>query len=155
MNEVARILRPGGLFLAGEWGRCAAMEERFNPEAFTPYACRFYNAVSECLSRTRGLTPVAPHLRDYIRSSDRFDRVECKRFTMPIGTWHSDPSMQDLGEKYRNSLVTYVHSMQLMMVEAGRDPDEVRELAGGYVNEMFTVHGMICYFYTVQANRSI
>lgn len=153
VNEVARILRPGGLFLACEWGRCAAMVENMNPMEFTPYACRFYQAVSESLYRAQGLVPIANRLEDYIASSGRFDRVECKRFSMPIGTWHRDPWMQYLGGRFRDSLRIYVSSMELMMIQAGRDPTNVRELVLGYLREMYTVQGMICYFYTVQANR--
>ncbi|KAK7684457.1 hypothetical protein QCA50_012404 [Cerrena zonata] len=152
VNEVARILRPGGLFLACEWGRCAAMENNLDPHHLTPFACRFYHAVAETLHRSRGLAPVANYLKDFIESSGRFDRVECKRIIMPIGTWHRDPSMQQLGDRFRQSLEVYVNSMQLMMIQAGRDPVGVRELVDGYVKEMYTVQGMICYFYTVQAN---
>ena len=150
VNEVSRILRPGGLFLAGEWGRCAAMEGSLDPEILTPHACGFYNAVSE----NRGLTPIASYLQDLIESSDCFSLVEAKRFTIPVGTWPSDPRMQDLGGQCRNYLVSYANSMRVMMVQAGRDAEEVGQLVDGYVNEMFTVPGMICYFYTVQANRS-
>lgn len=50
LNEVARILRPGGLFLSAEWGVCPTLHPEHpsfaQHEAYIPGTMSFYNAAS-------------------------------------------------------------------------------------------------------------
>jgi hypothetical protein len=50
LNEVSRILRPGGLFLSAEWGVCPTLHpvhpSLAQPQVYIPKTISFYNVAS-------------------------------------------------------------------------------------------------------------
>ncbi|KAI0341156.1 S-adenosyl-L-methionine-dependent methyltransferase [Trametopsis cervina] len=153
VDEVARILRPGGLFVACEWGRSAAMADNLDPAQHAPATFLFYQIVNETL-RSRGIMPLAQRLESFIEASGQFERIRPRMYMMPVGSWNDTPGLQELGKRFRIVLVWYAHSMALMMIEAGRDPSLVNFVVGGFVHELFTVSGLICKYFTVSAIKA-
>lgn len=150
VDQVARVLRPGGLFLAGEWGRSAEMAGGMNPAEHAPRTCHFYRMVQETLLR-RGIRPIARHIPRIMEESGHFKRVKARVYEMPVGPWHSNPELQSIGFWYRETLVRYAQSMGLMMVEAGCDPAQVQNVVYGFIREMYEVRGLVCKYFTVRA----
>ncbi|KAI0076867.1 S-adenosyl-L-methionine-dependent methyltransferase [Panus rudis PR-1116 ss-1] len=153
IEKVARVLHPGGLFLACEWGRYPAMAGGVDPQRYLPHSQAFFRAIIDTLYRTRGIRPVASRLEEYIESSGYFTNIRQRRFSVPIGPWHSDQRLQQIGAAYRDMVKVYASSMSLMMVQAGESQTEVARLLQGYLYELDNVAGMVSHFYTVHAIR--
>lgn len=129
------------------------MSEEVDVVTRLPCSCRFFNAVIDTLHRSHGIMPVAQNLCRYISDSGRFDQIYSHRFAIPIGDWHENPVYQRLGLQYRSILELYADSMGVMMVQAGKSEAEVNELVRSYVDELYTVSGLVSHYYVVQARR--
>ncbi|KAI0686928.1 S-adenosyl-L-methionine-dependent methyltransferase [Cytidiella melzeri] len=152
VDQVARVLRPGGLFLAGEWGRSAEMRDGMNPAVHTPHACHFYQTVQRALA-CRSITPVARQIATIVQDSGHFERVKPRVFEMPVGDWHNDPELRYIGYWFRENLVRYALSMEVMMIEVGMRPADVQAMVRGFIREMYEVRGMVCKYFTLRARR--
>ena len=151
LNEVARVLRPGGIFVAGEWGRCAALTGGQNPDLVIPFTVDFYSAVRQVLW-ARGLYPaVYDDLEGLLVGSRHFDHVEYHVYEMPIGDWPEDSQRRWMGIEFRGILELYAMSMKVMLREAGWP--NVDQLIDGFRYEIYNVPGMVCRFKTVYARR--
>lgn len=153
LDQAARVLRPGGLFLAGEWGRFPALDGGRDPRVAAPRACAFFAAVNEALARRRVL-PAAEHLARWLQDSGRFDRISPREYAVPVGDWHPDARMREIGADMRRFLCVYAESMRVLLLEAGRlHQVAVDSLVRGYKEELFSVRGMVCIYYSVHARR--
>lgn len=150
LDQVARVLRPNGLFLACEWGRFVVMRDGRNLLVAAPSTYQFFEAVKAALL-ARGVVPVAENLERWIRESGRFDRIEARCFEVPIGDW--DQTRAPLGTEYRDFLSTYAESLKALLVESGRRAMDVDVLIREMQREMREVRGMVCYYFTVHARR--
>ncbi|KAI0087505.1 S-adenosyl-L-methionine-dependent methyltransferase [Irpex rosettiformis] len=150
VNQVARVLRPGGLFLACEWGRSAEMVGGLNPAEHAPCTCQFYNMVQETLER-RGIHPLARRISRIVEESGHFKRVRTHVYEMPVGDWSRSFEMRCIGYWFRETLVQYAESMGVMMVEAGRHPVHVYAVVQGFIREMYEVRGIVAKYFTVHA----
>lgn len=152
LDQVARVLRPGGLFLACEWGRTIAMANGGDPRMLAPRSCAFFGAISQTLSQRR-IYPIAGNVQQWLVASNMFNHVRPHRYEMPVGHWPTDPRQSALGIAFRECLETYAESMRIMMLEAGCRREEVDHLVDGFRVELDTVQGMVCPYYTVHALR--
>ncbi|GLB44451.1 putative methyltransferase domain containing protein [Lyophyllum shimeji] len=155
LQEVARILRPDGLFLSCEWGRHSAFHPAFNldPEVHAPAACHFFEVLGKALDTCRGIQPIASRVPSFLRNSGCFKNIESRCFYMPIGPWHAEPEMKLLGRAFRASLLRYADSVKPLLLEAGWSEEEVLQIIGAYIHELKTVHGMVGVMHTVHARR--
>lgn len=117
-----------------------------------PRTCDFYTAVNEALE-SRGITPVAQYIADYIGQSGHFERVRPLVYEMPVGDWHHNPQMSRLGADFRNVLTLYAASMRIVLLESGRHYAEVHALVEGFIYEMHVVPGLVCEYHTVRAHK--
>lgn len=156
LQEVGRVLRPGGLFLSCEWEQSQPV---FHPTfqvdlpSSVPGACHFYDTLTRALDICRSIQPIASHVPMFIDSSDLFTDITASCYYMPIGPWHDDPSMKMLGRAYRASLLRYIDSVKPLLREAGYSEAEIDEITGAYIHELKTVRGMVSSFHTVHARR--
>ncbi|THH33357.1 hypothetical protein EUX98_g799 [Antrodiella citrinella] len=147
VDEVARILRPRGLFVACEWGRYPSMSRGRDPATYLPRSTEFFRVVNDTLRWYKGIYPVAMFLYDYLRESGHFDEVHQRRVEMPIGG-------DELGSGFRDMLKMYAESMKVMLLEAGRlSAQEVEDLLSGYLYELENVQGMVSVYHAVHARR--
>jgi len=151
MTSVARVLRPGGLFLACEWGRFPAVRNA-DPVIHLPRSHQFFSAVNECL-RARRIRPIAGDLSKYIEDSGHFDRIQSRAVEVPVGDWPENDRMKRIGVRFREMLKLYATSMGVMMVETGKNPGEVDRLVEGYRHELDHIRGMVSIYYMVQGRR--
>jgi len=154
LDEVARVLRPGGLFLSGEWGRSPTFADPASGNSHTiPDIHRLVTFVDDILHAKHGVFSVAPHIPRWLAESGRFQDITAHLHAVPIGNWHPDPAMQVLGNTFRDMLVRYAKNLGPMLKEAGLDNAQVDELVTGYVNDMENVSGMIGVYHTVYAKK--
>ncbi|KAH9993441.1 S-adenosyl-L-methionine-dependent methyltransferase [Russula vinacea] len=87
LQEVARVLRPGGLFLSAEWGVQPTLhpEHPFRPEndAYIPRTVSFYKAASDIVPS------LAPQILRLIRQTASFEEPASKQWAIPISTPHT------------------------------------------------------------------
>jgi hypothetical protein len=150
LEQVSRVLRPGGLFLACEWGRFVSMHGGLDPLQAAPRSCEFFAAVSAALEQ-RGIVPVAQNLVAWLRESGHFERVKPRMFCVPIGNWPDEAHMRGLGVAFRDVMFTYAESMRVVLVEGGMHVVQADALVNGYQHEMNTVRNMVGVYYTVHA----
>ncbi|EKM52274.1 uncharacterized protein PHACADRAFT_51948, partial [Phanerochaete carnosa HHB-10118-sp] len=150
LDQAARVLRSGGLFLACEWGRFVVMRDGRDLAAAAPATCRFFEAVGAALA-ARGVVPVAEYLERSVHDCGRFERVEARCFEVPIGDW--DPARALLGVGNRGFLAMYVESLRALLVESGRHAADVEALIRDVQRELQTVRGMSAFYFTVHARR--
>ncbi|KAG6908717.1 hypothetical protein DXG01_003562 [Tephrocybe rancida] len=155
LREVARILRPGGLFISCEWGRYPAFHPSLalEPTEHTPGACQFFDTLTRALDVCRGIQPIAGSIPGVISGEGNFRDVTQRCYYMPIGPWHADPEMKELGRAYRAALIRYVDSVKPLLAEAGLTHEQVGTLVHGYLHELRTVRGMVSVLHTVHARR--
>ncbi|PSR87015.1 hypothetical protein PHLCEN_2v5273 [Hermanssonia centrifuga] len=153
LDEVARVLRPGGLFLACEWGRCVEMADGRDPRLFVPRTCDFFNAVNQALV-SRGITAIAAHIPTWLQESGHFNHIRRHIFKMPLGASPRDSQERgEIGTQFKNIMRLYANSMRVMLIETGWNSSEVEALIRGYLYEMDTVPGIVCLYSTVYARR--
>ncbi|KAJ7143308.1 hypothetical protein C8R43DRAFT_1015050 [Mycena crocata] len=73
---------------------------------------------------------------------------------MPLGTWHADPAMQELGGAFSNVFLRYVASVSPMLIESGAVPaEDVEDMYERVEREVRTVAGLVSVLYTVHARK--
>jgi SAM-dependent methyltransferase len=155
LQEIGRVLRPGGLFLSCEWVRSPNFHPTFsiNLPSHVPGACQFYDALARALDICRGIQPIASRIPLFLNSSELFANITTSCYHMPIGPWHDNPSMKMLGRAFRASLLRYTDSVRPLFQEAGYSEAEIDDITGAYIHELKTVRGMVGTFHTVHARR--
>ncbi|KAF8154294.1 S-adenosyl-L-methionine-dependent methyltransferase [Crassisporium funariophilum] len=155
LQEVARVLRPGGLFVSCEWGRYVAFEPslRLDPSTHAPASSRFFDALTRALASSRGIQPISPQIPMFLSNSGLFTGITSEQRHMPIGAWASDPAMRVLGERSLEIIERYTDSVKPLLIEAGWVEAEVENLLADYLQETQTTQGLIGVLYTVHARR--
>ncbi|TCD65162.1 hypothetical protein EIP91_003018 [Steccherinum ochraceum] len=146
LDEVARVLRPRGLFVAGEWMRGPAMIRGADPAVHLPRTTEFFRVVNNTLT-VKNIFPVAPFLHELIEESNHFEDVHSRQIEIVVGG-------DARGNRFREMQKVYAESMRVVLVEAGRHSRrEVDELVAGYLWELYHVPGMIHVYHAVHARR--
>ena len=154
LGEAARVLRPGGLFLSGEWERGPKFANPiWGNDSSIPATHRLLNRVDAVLFANHGLVPVASRIPNWLAESDQFQDITVERHFLPIGDWHPDPGMKALGEDFRDIWVRYADSLKPVLREPnlGLNEAQIDELVAGFEDDMHTVPGMVGVYHTVHA----
>ncbi|TFK36112.1 S-adenosyl-L-methionine-dependent methyltransferase [Crucibulum laeve] len=154
LREVARVLRPGGLFFSGEWGRYAAFHSVFglDPAIRAPASFHFYEALTNALRNCRGIEPIAQFIPGFLSTSGLFTQIFGQHFAMPIGPWHDDPQYKSIGKAFRAAHRRYADSVSSLLTEAGEDAGQI---VAEYVDELRRVPGLVSLYHTVHARKPL
>ncbi|KAJ6625960.1 S-adenosyl-L-methionine-dependent methyltransferase [Mycena sp. CBHHK59/15] len=156
LAEVARLLRPRGLFLSGEWSRAPAFHPSFaprTPATHAPALTAFFALLYATLT-ARGLLPVPPRVPALLAASGGFADIAQQDYCMPVGPWHPDPALQQLGLVFRVVVLRYFASVRPMLAEGGAiPPTELERVYQCVRRELRTVEGLVFVFRTVHARR--
>lgn len=148
--EVARVLRPEGMFLACEWGVATIRGE--DPAHVTPNTYRFFQILNYCLTHL-GIHPVAPYLGGLLRQVGSFTDIQDTTHLVPVGEGHDDPEDENIGRVFLQVMLAYVESMRVVMEKAGEDVDAVDGLVRGLIEEAYAARGMVLEYRTVHARK--
>ncbi|KAI0714217.1 S-adenosyl-L-methionine-dependent methyltransferase [Cerioporus squamosus] len=152
LPEIARVLRRGGLFVSCEWGRRPAMADGSDVATRAPRAVAFFDAVRGTLLERRGIQTVASRIPQLLADCGEFSHIVAQTFHMPIGDWHPNADLQVLGREYREMVELYARSMRAVLSD-GRWAAHADDLVQGYINEIWSVPGMVSICHTVYARR--
>ncbi|KAI0314878.1 hypothetical protein OF83DRAFT_1134843 [Amylostereum chailletii] len=159
LREVARILRPGGLFLSCEWVACPALHpahpHRAHPDAYIPNTTRLSREVLRLLNGEQACIPAL------IRDTRAFTPpVETTR-VLPIGRPFAPPGspppsdgLQHIGEAMRLVAHGFAASVAAAAASKGqREGERVAALAEEYKREIDEKSGLVAVWRTVWARK--
>ncbi|TFY68656.1 hypothetical protein EVJ58_g879 [Rhodofomes roseus] len=151
LSEVARALRPGGLYISGEWYGYPTMEDESCLSERAPRTCRFFDLVNHYL-RQNGIGFVAANVPEWVRRTDAFFNVQVEDLYVPIGA--GNPGVYHAGERLKTNLRVFAASMQLWLVERGYcSRMAAQDLTNGFLLELDTIQGMELKYRIVCAQR--
>ncbi|KAJ3867835.1 S-adenosyl-L-methionine-dependent methyltransferase [Lentinula novae-zelandiae] len=158
VQEAARIIKPGGIFLSGEWGQFPAFhpvlpEARGNPGDHVPGLDRFYRMLPDVLARRGIISPVASTVHERLSRSGAFTDIHEHVYYMPIGPWSPDPMAQTLGKRNRVALTKFMNAIRPIFVAAGVSEGELEQLYNECWTEMFGISGLVSVYYLVSARK--
>lgn len=125
----------------------------FSPLERAPGVCQFFDALNRALDVCRGIQPVAGTVPALLADAGCFRDVTALLYYMPIGPWHGDPWMKELGKGFRATLVRYADSVKPLLLEAGWTEVQVAEIVAAYLHDLRTVPGLVAVLHTVHAQR--
>jgi SAM-dependent methyltransferase len=154
LQEVARLLRPGGLFFSGEIGRSIDFAPDFPSDLarHAPRAWYFYDRINHFLT-LRHLNPISDRIPHFIQHSQRFTMPIIQTFHIPIGDWHQDPVMKRVGKKYLAGLKVFAENLKPMLRETDMTRHDIDVLVSGFVHEIENVRGLVGVYHTAWARK--
>lgn len=156
LREVARVLRPGGIFVSGEVLRHVTFASNFhgNPIVDAPNADRLYSLIDDILA-SRGVHNYVQRIPGYIRENGSFIDGEVRDYTIPIGECYSTTTHERrLGREYLGVMTKFGVSVGAMLRREGFDEMEIQNLVTGFVHDMESVQGLVGVYQTVWMRRA-
>lgn len=154
VREVSRILRPGGVFISGEWGRHPSFHPNYDsdPSLQTPSFCRFFQILHGALAQ-RGILPVAGTVHTILQSTGGFSEITSQTHYFPIGPWSTDHIMQRIGKAFRTVLSRYMESVRPVILGHGMNASDLDHLYADARSEILNTEGLVAVYYSVHARR--
>ncbi|KAG6849012.1 hypothetical protein H0H93_011995 [Arthromyces matolae] len=155
LEEVGRVLRPGGLFLSCEWGWYPSFHPALglDPSEHAPGISGFFDALNQALDTFCGLQPIAGTVPQLLTESGYFMNITPSLHYVPVGAWHTDLEMQSLGRAFRATLVRYADSVKPLLRDAGWTEVQIGGVMEAFLHDLRTVRGLVAVFHTVHARR--
>ena len=155
LAEVARVLRPGGLFISGEWDRLPSLGDRtLDTAGVIPNITRLIDRVDEIIIGSYQTGPAASLIPRWVADSGFFRDIIHEFHEIPIGDWHTDDRQRALGITLREQAVRYGDSLRQVLKNAKEEQEVIDELINGYLAEIQSVPGMIYVYHTVHAVKA-
>ncbi|TDL27084.1 S-adenosyl-L-methionine-dependent methyltransferase [Rickenella mellea] len=153
VREVARVLRPGGLFLSREWALGIYMADGSSVAYAAPGAHAFYQCISGVLQQ-RGIFSRGHEIPGYLHHSGRFTQINARAQQIMLGDVDDDQSLTDLGIQFRNLTLQWGNAMRGMLLDSGRTAANVDALLGAFSHDVQNVQGLKVVSYIVHARRN-
>ena len=154
-EEVARVLRPGGLLVSHEWSPYPAFHPSLDriPSIHAPASCRLADAILGAFLSTQGLHLVAGEAPSILINTELFTDISPNQHYIPIGAWHTDPFLRRIGTMCREAQEQYTVSIKPLLIEAGWEESDVSHMLADYIQEIRTVRGLVTVLHTVHARK--
>ncbi|KAK0217868.1 S-adenosyl-L-methionine-dependent methyltransferase [Armillaria fumosa] len=154
IQEVKRILRPGGMFVSGEWGQHPLFHPSYNldPVTQTPSLSHFFQVLQSALAR-RGIPLVAGNIHAWLQSAGGFAYITPQTHYLPIGSWSNDHTMQRVGKAFRTVLSRYMDSVRPIILDLGMNEADLDHLYANARAEVASAQGLVAVYYSVHARR--
>lgn len=128
IQELLRVLRPGGLLLMAESSVPFCLSDGTDPPLGT--ATRELIEIVRASIREGGLDPeLRLKLSSELRSNPQIDRLETSEFALPLGAWPEDVVLQPVGRDGLENLVVGLRSLTPLLRQVGYDDARIAMLA--------------------------
>ncbi|TFK48169.1 S-adenosyl-L-methionine-dependent methyltransferase [Heliocybe sulcata] len=156
LRDVARVLRPGGLFISGEFRNYPVFPERRpgrnDPDILCPHFFRFLGLTAQALGLLGVRWDLSCKIPQWLEASGSFYNITRRTFELPIGDWH--PEQRHSGIKAAEIFVGFVEAMESFLGYSGLIPkEELARLMGGAIYELQHVSGLVMYYDVVCAHK--
>lgn len=156
LAEVARVLRPGGLFLSGEWGWGPTFQDDATRAAHPiPAIDEFIDYITAHLLERHSISPAGALVYDWLIESGQFINIEWTQRAIPIDYQDTDNRTFNIGRDFRNAWRWYADSLLPFMRRTGMAEERVEELSRGYMRELEVTPGLVGVYSVVHATRRV
>ncbi|KAI5121468.1 hypothetical protein M0805_003925 [Coniferiporia weirii] len=145
--EIARILRPQGLFLSGEWSCTVSTTDGSGAPRLATGVSRFISTVMQ-IARPRGIHPAPELIPQMLAHSGCFGEIVPEQHIValddsPLGA-RAKRMLLDFGDSARGLFIDYGHLL----------PRQIEGILQGLRSDLETVTGMRLVYHTVHARRN-
>lgn len=160
LGQISRVLRPGGLFVSYEWdlypffdpSNAALSESDLSRDL--PAVFRLHHAVDEALTLLR-VPSNARHVLEFLQRTGRFEEISRRVLYVPIGVWHPDSEMRNIGEECLEAHRRYARSVRALLIKQLCTEAQADSIISDYVHELTVSRGLVAVLYTVHARRGV
>lgn len=156
LQEVARVLRPGGLFLSLEWSPYPTLDPSIqqDPVTYAPASTRFHDAINRALLDRQGLRPIAGQVHTLLADAGVFQEISSTPYHIPIGAWSTDPFLRNIGATCRDINEIYTSSVKPLLIDSGWTEGQLNRLFADFIREIRSLNGLVSVLYVVHARKA-
>ncbi|KAJ2919633.1 hypothetical protein MD484_g856, partial [Candolleomyces efflorescens] len=156
LDEAARLLRPGGLFLSVEWAKQLSSYPGYDLdiEEDAPAAFNFFNTVNNTLADMHGISLDSADIKFLINNSAHFLTANTEDIHVPVGAWHENDALRTIGSSFRAGQKKLAVALEPTLLASGMSVDEVDALISGFKQEIDTVDGLAMVAHITHAERA-
>ena len=154
LREVARVLRPGGLFLSGEWLRDVTMADGSQIQVHAPNIHRLMTTVWAILAN-RGIHHRSENISGYIRQNGRFGSPSIAQYPVVVNSnrFDHDSNQFSVANMIKDAMIAFSHGMKPLLLGVGFERSYVNNLVVQFEREVREVQGLKVVYVTVWARR--
>ncbi|KAH7345301.1 hypothetical protein B0J17DRAFT_712900 [Rhizoctonia solani] len=131
IEELLRVLRPGGLLLMAESSVPFCLSDGTDPAVGT--ATRELIEIVRTSIREAGLDPeLRLKLGSELSGNSKIDKIEVREFALPLGDWPTDPGLHDVGRNGLENLAVGLRSLTPLLRQVGYDDAMISMLASRF-----------------------
>ncbi|KAF8651063.1 hypothetical protein AX16_004926 [Volvariella volvacea WC 439] len=159
LQEIARVLRPGGLLLAGEWAHTHAYRQDIQTQLFntghTPNTTAFFDTVNQYFGpRTAHTLQSLPlDLERLVQNTNNFHDIQTETYDIDLDPWHGVEDGDRWGRRFKRAHRIYGKSVQYLLRGRGMADVDVNALVTAYLNNLGGV-GLIHKYHALFAYRN-
>lgn len=147
-------MRTGGIFFSGEWDLAVLRQPGLPQAANTaPSSTQYYEVLNDAL-HSRGIQSVIHQIPTYLHNTGNFHHIQPSVMYVPIGRWHDDPRLKDLGGRLQWVQSRFADSTKPFLREIGHTQAYVDALVQNFVDELGTVDGLVGAYHMVHAIKA-
>lgn len=157
LNEVARVLRPNGLFVSCEWTRQLGTHDGSDPTLIAPRASAFLRTLNDYLSSRHGNVLTDPALiPQLIASSGRFDEVTCFQYVVPLDNFdgNTNPRITAMRNNFRRAVLDFGGAIQGFVMDCGASLVDATQYVSEFRHDIANGQGLTISYNIVHARRS-
>ncbi|KAF8220782.1 S-adenosyl-L-methionine-dependent methyltransferase [Tricholoma matsutake] len=142
IDQVSRVLRPGGMILMVEWDFHGYDGNRNQIQAGTdqlssPWFPRWLAFARVSVRNAGGTVDAASNIKSWVTNHPAFEDVVCQDYWMPVSPWvHGDEAQMRIGETMRGDILAFLRSGRPLLLRGGVPEAVVDELQRNAEREM-------------------
>ncbi|KAF9564172.1 S-adenosyl-L-methionine-dependent methyltransferase [Agrocybe pediades] len=155
LQEAARLLRPGGLFISYEWAPYPPINPNIpHTPDYIPAITRLHSSVNAAFHRTRNMRILGDQVPRYIVEVGAFTNITATQYLIPIGDWPTDATQKEIGLLSLEANKRYGDSVKPLLMEGGWTGPQVDGLLADYKQELDNTVGLNGVLVTVHATKA-
>ncbi|TDL17677.1 hypothetical protein BD410DRAFT_754196 [Rickenella mellea] len=138
LSDVKRLLRPGGLFMSGDYEPDLHTTESSIPRDQLPWTTKILDMFAlgiqvQGIDRDRYV--ISP---ERLRTSGGFEKISDLTIHVPVGPWDTSTELQkEIGTHFRENVKLMAYSLKPIMQRVGLSQTEVEGICEGFRQEIW------------------